>query len=436
MQLIKTPSSKVYLGTFATNIFIQGCTVLQGVLLARLLGPSGRGEFATIILWPSLFAGIGIFGVNMAIARFAGQGRWVMGLSRTAIKAALITGGVTVIVCGLALPVLLPAEKHHLLPAAYIFLLFIPLNHLGMNFQGIDHGAGNFTWLNATRAMLYPIYFAGLILCWLYANDKVLCAILALLAANCSVVLMRILAKSRVFLSGGESPSVHEILTSSLPFVIASVIALLYMQTDKALLVWLLPPEEIGWYVAAFAAASSVNVLSSSLGVVQFSTASQAEPGHGFGELACLMRRGALASLFGACFLAILLPWLVPLVYGIDFIAATHIALILLPGMVLSGLGNIVNQSLRGQGQPVAGVVSKVAGLVVMGLLGLYLAAPFGGKGIAIGYVAGETVSFVGQLFVAIRYYRDSTWKALWPKMEDMAFLRQRLIKRKDESVL
>jgi O-antigen/teichoic acid export membrane protein len=333
------------------------------------LGPAGRGDLATVILWPTLFAGIGIFGVNMAIARLAGQDKGRTGLVRTAIIAALLTGGLSALACGLALPALLPVEKHYLLPAAYIFTFFIPFNHLALNLQGIDQGAGNFVWLNITRSVLYPVYFSGLVLAWLFADDKVLWAISALLVANGSVVLIRLFAKFRDLLSGGKSPSAHELLTSSLPFVMASVIALLYMQTDKALLVWLLSPEEIGWYVAAFAAAGSVNVLSSSLGIVQFSTAAQAAPGHGFANLARLVRRGALVSLLGAGLLAVFLPWLVPLVYGIDFTAATPIALILLPGIVLTGLGDIVNQSLRGQGQPVAGVVSKVAGLIVMGLL-------------------------------------------------------------------
>jgi O-antigen/teichoic acid export membrane protein len=403
---------------------------MQGVLLARLLGPAGRGDLATVILWPTLFAGIGIFGVNMAIARFAGQDKGRTGLVRTAIMAALLTGGVSALACGLALPALLPVDKHHLLPAAYVFTFFIPLNHLALNLQGIDHGAGNFVWLNVTRAVLYPVYFAGLVLAWLYADDKVLWAISALLVANGGVVLIRLFAKYRDLLSGGKRTSARELLTSSLPFVTANVIALLYMQTDKALLVWLLPPEEIGWYVAAFAAAGSANVLSSSLGIVQFSTAAQSAPGHGFADLARLVRRGALVSLLGAGLLAIFLPWLVPLVYGIDFMAATPIAFILLPGMVLTGLGDIVNQSLRGQGQPVAGVVSKVAGLIVMGLMGFYLATLWGGKGIALGFLAGATVAFVGLLFVAIRYYQDATWQALRPDWDDVVSLSQHLKKK------
>ena len=427
----RTFSSRVYLGTFATGLFIQGCTVLQGVLLARLLGPAGRGEFATVILWPSLFAALGLLGVDMAIARFAGEQRRQDGLARLAVGSALLTGTATAILCGLLLPYLLPADKGHLLFACYMFLLFIPLNHLGLNLQGIDHGKGNFLWFNATRALLYPIYFAGLVLCWLYAEDKVLWAIVALLVANGGVVLLRVLGRLRELFAGGDRPSARYVLRSSLPFVSASVIALFYAQTDKALLVWLLPPEEIGLYVAAFAAAGSINVLNSSLGVVQFSSASQAQHGYGFPALACILRRGAMVTVMGAAALAMLLPYLLPVVFGADFAEATPIALILLPGMVLAGLSEVANQSLRGQGQPMAGVLSKSLGLVVMGGLGVLLASRWGGRGIAVGYLAGEVVCCLGLVMVSMRYYRDADCMDLVPRAIDFELLVTRVIQQR-----
>jgi O-antigen/teichoic acid export membrane protein len=431
---IKPIDQRAYLGTFATSLFIQGCTVLQGVLLARLLGPVGRGEFATLILWPNVFAGIGILGVNMAIARFAGQGRSVDGLVKTATKAALVTGAISALICGLALPDLLPVGKHNLLPGAYLFLCFIPINHLGMNLQGVDHGMGNFAWLNTTRALIYPIFFSGVALCWWFATDKIFWVAFSLLVANGSVVLLRLLAKKSSFLSSDQSEGTKKLLKASLPFVAASVISISYMQMDKVLLVWLLAPKEIGLYVAAFAAAGSVNVLNSALGIVQFSSAAQSKPGFGFPALASVLRRGCIMSIVGGGVLAALLPWLLPMVYGDGFRPATIIGLVLLPGLIMAGLGEIINQALRGQGQPVAGVISKILGLVVMGIAGVLLAKLWGGMGIACGYLVGELVAFGGLMIVAIRYYSDSEWLTLCPTMADASFLWSKILRREEAS--
>lgn len=408
--------------------------MLQGVLLARMLGPAGRGEFAAVILWPSIFAGLGMLGVNMAIARFAGQGLSLDGLVRTATKAAFATGFISALACWLALPTLLPQEKHHLLPAAHIFLFFIPINHLGLNLQGIDHGTGNFVWLNVTRALLYPVFFTGIVICWWVANDKVFWVAAALLLANSTVVLLRLVERRKSFMGQQRGVDTKKLINSSLPFATASGIAIIYMQMDKALLVWLLSPAEIGWYMAAFAAAGSINVLNNSLGIMQFSTAAQAEPRRGFPALASMIRRGSLLSILSAVVLATLLPMLVPLVYGADFKPATGIASFLLPGLVLAGLGEVANQALRGQGQPVAGVVFKVLGLVAMGLVGAALAASLGGVGIACGYMAGELVAFLGLMFVSVRYYQDATWFALRPTLDDVVFLWALIFKRKESA--
>ena len=397
--------------------------MLQGILLARLLGPEGRGEFASVILWPNIFAGFGIVGVNMAVARIAGQGWDINGLVKTGVRAALITGMISMLACGMLLPYLLPQEKHNLLPAAYLFLLFIPLNHLALNLQGVDHGRGNFRWLNITRALLYPVFFIGILLTWWWATDAVFWGAVALLVANGCVVFVRLSTKYKSLLCGGSKIPFKTLWRESSPFVIASVISILYMQMDKALLVWLLAPEEIGWYVAAFAASGSVNVLNGALGIVQFSTAAQVGKRLGFSHLAEVLRRSCLLTIVCSCMFAALLPWALPFVYGEDFYPAIFVAFLLLPGLALAGLGDIVSQALRGQGQPVAAVWSKMLGVVVMGVVGFGLSSLFAGRGIALGYLAGELVAFGGILLVAVRYYKDASWIALLPSKADAVFL-------------
>src|SRR5438876_11507128 len=64
--------SREFASTLITNVVIQGCTVIQGILVARLLGPVGRGQFAAAILWPNLFAALGGLGVGVALASRAG----------------------------------------------------------------------------------------------------------------------------------------------------------------------------------------------------------------------------------------------------------------------------------------------------------------------------------------------------------------------------
>lgn len=419
-----TGKTKIYIGTLASNVFIQACTILQAVVLARFLGPNGRGELAAIILWPAVFASIGILGVNMAIARHAGRGTAARSLSKTAVYAALVTSFIAVVLCGLFVQFLIPTSKHILLPAIYIYLMMIPLNHISANLAAIDQGEGNFGWLNFSRIIIYPIYFTGLLICWKSQPvDKVYWVVVALLTANCGVVACRLFSRL-ADLKVHSSPSVKVItvIEEGLPFLASNATSEIYMQLDKAILIWLLPAKEIGWYFAAMSASGCVNVLSTALGIIQFSTAVRGTMRLGFCELARALRRGAVLSIFVASGLFLVLPWAMPLVYGADFNSAILTATILLPGLILTGISGIISQALSGQGKPLAGILPRLMALGVMGVLGVALSV-FGANGVAFAYVAGEFIVFAGLLRTSLRHYDDSTWRDLLPRFEDATFM-------------
>ena len=46
--------------SFVGSALMQVFTIISGVLLARLLLPTGRGELAAVILWSTMIAAVGI----------------------------------------------------------------------------------------------------------------------------------------------------------------------------------------------------------------------------------------------------------------------------------------------------------------------------------------------------------------------------------------
>src|SRR5438477_6264996 len=120
--------SREFASTLITNVVIQGCTVIQGILVARLLGPVGRGQFAAAILWPNLFAAMGGMGVGVALARRAGRTADLARVIRTGLALTLLSGALAAALCAAAIPWLLPGGDTIVRNAAYAFVPYIIFN--------------------------------------------------------------------------------------------------------------------------------------------------------------------------------------------------------------------------------------------------------------------------------------------------------------------
>src|ERR1700731_2028201 len=61
--------SRANIATFSTSLVLPFCGLITGILTARLLGPTARGELATVMLWPMILTNLGLMGCNWALAR-------------------------------------------------------------------------------------------------------------------------------------------------------------------------------------------------------------------------------------------------------------------------------------------------------------------------------------------------------------------------------
>jgi len=130
-----------------------------------------------------------------------------------------------------------------------------------------------------------------------------------------------------------------------------------------------------------------------------------------------------LFSLICGVFLLFLFPLLIPSIYGEEFNTAVGISILLLPGLIIYGLSDVLNQSLRGHGKPLAGIFIKGLGIIMIGIIGIVLSAKIGPKGIAIGYMVGGIINFTGLLFITMKYFKDSSLKQLIFNRDDLYFI-------------
>lgn len=74
MDRASTFSGKVVV-LFGTQIFGAGIGIINGIILARLLGPAAKGDFYLLVLVPSTIMVLITFGLPVAFGFYSGRGR-------------------------------------------------------------------------------------------------------------------------------------------------------------------------------------------------------------------------------------------------------------------------------------------------------------------------------------------------------------------------
>jgi O-antigen/teichoic acid export membrane protein len=429
-QKKKHIGASAFIGTFSTSIFVQACTVVQGIIIARLLGPVGRGEYAAIMLWPNIISSIGIFGTNIALARIVAQTDQYDRVIRTGILLAFTTAFISSTICYLSLPYLLPEDSKHLLNLSRLFILFIPIEHFVLNFIAIDQGMGNFKRFNYTKVLFSPIYISFLLGMWISGNHKVEFAAIGMLIAYLIVVLVRfMLVLKDINILGRLYPPFKTIYESAL-FGVVGAIQPLYLYADKVILLWILGTENLGLYTAALSASAVISSITFSTGFVSFTMTAQEKQGQGFEKVAKVFSISALLWFFLGFGLLLVMSTLLPLVYGKEFEPAVDAARLLILGSAFSGLANLLDQTLRGQGQAFVGIEGRILGLAVMVLTGVIFSYWIGLSGMCVAFILGQFTCLSFFIWRTIRHYKVNV-KHIWNYLsirEDLVNLFKRSI--------
>ncbi len=122
-----TPFGKRVAGTFATRVARFGLGFATSFLLAGILLPDGRGQYALLVLVPGMLNALGQLGLPAALSFFAGRGRSLRQLQRLSL---ILTIGLSAILVGAALAALPWLSSTLLKPVpADLLLISSPRSH-------------------------------------------------------------------------------------------------------------------------------------------------------------------------------------------------------------------------------------------------------------------------------------------------------------------
>jgi antigen flippase len=383
-------------GTVATSFVLFGMLTVQGVLLARMLGPAGRGEYATAVFYTQTLMYVGMLGTQHAVARWSARRKTdAQRLLDTTRQLGLLTGLATMAVVTLLAYFVLPADKQSLAPLCVLCACFLPLEHVRQLWLGVDHGRGDFRQYNYSRLAGGLTFPTMLGLAWAWgANSVLMASALFATAPLVGLFYQRALhAREESPTADTKRPTVQRLLVRGRPYAWAVLVSDICDRLDIFLFLWLTSFTAQGYYAAAVPSANLLLVIPIALALFAFNAGASRDHRPTRGKILKCSAAIFAVQLFATIAYAIVLEPLMILVFGADFRGAVPLTLALLPAYGVAGCGRIAEAFLQGRNKAIWGVYSRLMGAVTMGM---FISVTFGRwaeMSIPLGALAGYLVS-------------------------------------------
>jgi O-antigen/teichoic acid export membrane protein len=357
--------------SLSTSIAIQALNVVTGVLLARTLGPAGRGELAAVMLWPGVLAAIGGLGMGEAITYHAARGTTAMGTLLGSSLAVCATQSAALVAIGaVLLPIAMSQYSGATLHAALLFLAYVPVYLGGIYLVTAINGNGRYGSFNALRLLVIAASAAGLVVLAVLDRLTVWRATIVYLAAHL-LVLAAAGVQCRVPRSSlrVDRAVVRQLLGFGVRSHGGNVASMFNERLDQLLISVFLTPVDLGLYVIAVTMTSFTGLIGSSTSLVALPSLARLAPGE---ERDRAARRLVAVTLLGSATvtipLLILAPSLIGWFFGDAYRAAAAPARVLLVATVLLATNRVLGALLRAVGRPLHTGVAELLALVVTAL--------------------------------------------------------------------
>lgn len=374
-------------GTASVNIAITAAGSIGGILLARALGATHRGDLVAVLQWPIVISSIASLGLAQAgcywISKRPNQAASIIS---TAGIASVATG-IIIALSGLLIAHLIGRDSQVIL-LMYVTFGLAPAYLVGGVSISALQARSVFHW-NVSRLVQPAVYLVGVGI--LFGENR-LNLMGAVSAFVLSVLLQTGYAFWRVRQAMGKLGRCRLSLLRPLygygsKLWLSDMPRLVNVRLDQLLLsVWSgVTAASLGNYAVAVSLAALVLPISQAFGSVAFPRiARSASEEHARRTERVTIVGATISSVVIVAVLAAFSSTIVPFVFGRQFSQAVGALWLLAPGAVFLSLNLVLAQVLQGRGRPLFTSVGEGIGAMSTIVLLLILIPRFGIRGAAV----------------------------------------------------
>ena len=413
--------------TMGANIVLAILALVTGMLAARILGPTGRGTLAAIQIWPTFIAVIAMLGLPEAVVYFSSRdsdnaGQYLV----TAISITLLVSIPFLLVSYLLLPLLLAAQSPGIINAARWYLLLIPIYaSVGMLLHPLRGRNDLMAW-NILR-LVTPVGWLFIIIAAISLNKKTPQWLASNYLIFLGILFIPLLLIIRHRIPGTFWPNRifrKPMLKYGLPSMAGTVPQFLNLRMDQMLLAAIFPVRELGLYVVGVAWSGALAPLLTAIGAVGFPQIAAKRTDYAQKDLLATTIRLEFSICAHLALLTLALtPIAIPILFGSKFSPAIPAALVLVVAAAISNINIILEEGIRGYGQPKHILKAELCGLLITAISLLIFLRPLRIMGAALASLFGYSITTIVMLVKISHTTGYPISSLIWPNKSDINML-------------
>ena len=381
----------------------QALLVISGILVARVLGPEGRGYIALLVAFPVILSQLGTLGLPQAATYFIAMNRDDVSEVYNRLKVPIICQVLLLVTIHLVIVYLyVRLEPGEVMLSGYLSIIVIP----GMLVQEYGlaalQGCQLYMTFNVVRLMPATIYTILILLIFLTQKASLpsivfvwVCsyAIVGLFVAYFVRYIVLGLAKKK---NETRSPGFSQMIKFGLKGLFGTVSPMQNFRLDQLVAGLFLSPAALGLYVVGQAFTNLVHFIAQSASMVEYPAV--AASGSKNTERRLIWRFFVSVSVMNVVVvftLIALMPVLITFLFGKAFTGSIPIARLLLLGAYFESLRRILMEGMKGMGKPEISTWAELSMYPLFAVLAPILIPYYGLIGLAAAVISCYFLSFL-----------------------------------------
>ena len=417
--------------TLAARVAAFGFSVITNVILARSLGPEGRGVYAVAVMVSSILSLLAQLGVGPAnVYHLSKQLIDLDELIGHATSLALLLGTLCFgIVFGYVW--LTSADNVLGVGSRYVVVASgaVPFMLLTAFLQSLLQGGQRFLDFNLVLIVQYAAPTFTLVASFFVFRDRTLGSVSAwtasaIITAGVAAYLVAPLSRFSLRM---RAPTMRSLLRFGIISYLGNVTSFVNYRFDIIIVNLFAGARQVGLYSVGTSLAEIVWFIANAASIVLAPSVAAADAERADRMTESVARVVGFLAFASACFLAVFAPFIVVLFFGASFAESAWAVWLLLPGIVTFSVGRILSMYLLGRNRLRVDLVASATGLVVTLALDFALIPHLGFRGAAIASSVAYSAAMLVNLVWVVRHSTITPRALLVARREDAHILWTRL---------